>query len=67
MRTLPTSLLDSGMPSPPESAITLYSSQKAEEPDLREIIRERNRQRKLDDAAAERKRKGKRTTTSCPC
>jgi hypothetical protein len=47
MGTLPTSLLDSGMPSPPESAITLYSSQKAEEPDLSENIRKRERQRNL--------------------
>ena len=44
------------MPSPPEPLITTptsqtYSSQKAKEPDLREKIQERDRQRKLDDAA----------------
>lgn len=53
------------MPSPPEhlfipSASQTCSSQKAKEPDLREMIRERDRQarqRKLDDAAARRKAK----------
>ncbi len=54
------------MPFPPKSLITppayhTHSSQKAEEPDLREQIRKRDRQRKLDDAAARRLevRKGK--------
>jgi hypothetical protein len=55
-------LLTLEMPSPPEPLFTppesqIYSSQKAEEPDLREKIREldrRVRQRKLDDDAARR-------------
>lgn len=55
-------LLTLEMPSPPEPLFTppesqIYSSQKAEEPDLREKIREldrRARQRKLDDDAARR-------------
>jgi hypothetical protein len=55
-------LLTLEMPSPPEPLFTppepqTYSSQKAEEPDLRGKIREldrRVRQRKLDDDAARR-------------
>jgi hypothetical protein len=47
------------MPSPPEPLFTpsvsqMHSSQKAEVPDLREKIREQDRRRRLDDAAARR-------------
>ena len=47
------------MPFPPEhlfnpSGSRIHSSPKVKEPDLREKIRERDRQRKHDDAAARR-------------